>query len=167
MTSQYLTIFTTHSQIPLAALDLDFITSGSKLGIDKNSFLTKATFGADTRFWSTVSLKLMSLVRKSSGFFINFKLLFQSQVLGFLFLSTSIASGQNPASIQIQAENTSPTPPGGLLKDLAVWKSFLEMEFKAAFACSIKGPAASRSASVEAFFSVTSSLILAQLSCST
>ena len=39
------------------------------------------------------------------------------------------------------AENTSETP-GGLAKDLAIWKSFLSIEFKASSACLTSGPAA-------------------------
>lgn len=67
-----------------------------------------------------MSLNPNNLCKNSSGFFIIFKAAFHSQLLGFLFLSISIASGQNPANSQITAENTSPTPPGGLENDLAV-----------------------------------------------
>jgi hypothetical protein len=40
------------------------------------------------------------------------------------------------------AENTSGTPAGGLAKDLAIWKSFFSIEFKASSACLTSGPAA-------------------------
>ena len=65
------------------------------------------------------------------------------------------------------AEKTSGTPPGGFANDLAIWKSFLSIEFKASSACLTKGPAASNFYSVKAFFSSTSFLITAHLSAST
>jgi len=61
------------------------------------------------------------------------------------------------------AENTSGTPAGGLAKDLAVWKSFFSIEFKASSACLTRGPAASSLVSVTVFFSSTSFLITEHL----
>lgn len=55
---------------------------------------------------------------------------FQSDCLGFLFLSASI-SLKNPDNNHIVAPKTSGTPPGGLANDLATWKSFFSIEFKA------------------------------------
>jgi len=71
-----------------------------------------------------MSLKLRSFCKNSSGFFIIFRADFQSVALGRLFLSTSMASGKKEASKYIHEANTSGTPDGGLVQDLAVWKSF-------------------------------------------
>jgi hypothetical protein len=49
---------------------------------------------------------------------------------------------KNPDKSQIVAEKTYGTPPGGLAKDLAVWKSFFSIEFNASSACFTSGPAA-------------------------
>jgi hypothetical protein len=54
------------------------------------------------------------------------------------------------------AAKTYGTPPGGLANDLAIWKSFFSMEFKASSACLTKGPAASSLFSVYVFFCYTS-----------
>jgi len=67
-----------------------------------------------------VSLKPINFCINSSGFFIIFKDDFHSTFFGFLFLSTSIASFQNPANKNYVAANTSGTPEGGLDQLLAV-----------------------------------------------
>ncbi len=100
---------------------------------------------------------------KAFGSFISFWAAFQSNALGFLFLSASIYL-KKPESNQIVAPNTSGTPPGGLANDLAVWKSFFSIEFRAASAFATKGPAASNLASVVVFLDSTSALITPHLS---
>jgi len=106
------------------------------------------------------------LAKNSSGDFIILRALFQSVPLGFLFLSTSIASGKKPANKYIVALKTSGTPGGGLAQDLAYWKSVFLILFRAALADSTSGIAASRSAYVEDFLNSTSFLITAHLSAS-
>ena len=120
MTSQYMTMLMTQEQTPLAAGDLDSMTSGLKWSRARNMDFTAWTLEAGTWLASTMSLKDFSFSTNCSGFFINFTEDFQSQALGFLFLSMSMASGKNPARRNTVAENTSGTPAGGLDQDLAV-----------------------------------------------
>lgn len=84
---------------------------------------------------------------KAEGSFISFCDAFQSNTFGFFALSESIYL-QKPESNQIVAAKTYGTPPGGLANDLAIWKSFFSIEFKASSACLTKGPAASNLFSV-------------------
>lgn len=65
------------------------------------------------------------------------------------------------------AEKTSGTPAGGFAKDLAIWKSFFSMEFKAYSACLTSGPAASSFSSVMVFLDSTSFLMTEHLPSST
>ena len=92
-----------------------------------------------------MSLNPISFAKNSSGDFIIFKAAFQSEALGFLVLSTSIASGKKPARRYIVAAKASGTPAGGLAQDFAVRKSSFLIEFNASFAYSMSGIAASRS----------------------
>ncbi len=117
------------------------------------------TFAATTKLSSTNLPKSYKRVTNSSGFFIIFTAAFHSKDLGFLFLSTSIFSFQCPAIKSIQEANTSGTPAGGLVNDLAIVKSFFWIPCKDSLAYSIKGTAALRSASVDSFLAVTSVLI--------
>jgi hypothetical protein len=64
---------------------------------------------------------------------------FQSQLLGFLFLSISICSGKKPAKSQIVEAKHSSIPYGGLANDLAVEKSFFLMVSRAPRASSTIG----------------------------
>ncbi len=120
-------------------------------------------FELGTKFASTVSLKFINLFIKSNGLPIILTQDFQSNVFGFLFLSTSITSFQNPANIHIVAIKTSGTPYGGLVNFLAKSKSYFFKLFKASIAFYTNGTAASKSAWVLVFFSSTSFLITAQL----
>jgi hypothetical protein len=56
---------------------------------------------------------------------------FQSNCFGFLVFGSESIYLKNPDKSQMVAENTSGTPPGGLANDLATWKSFFSIEFKA------------------------------------
>lgn len=149
----------THEQIPLAAPDLTSIISTLKSSLLINWSFTILTLLGTTWFSSTILPKSYNLFNNSSGFFISFKADFHSKDFGFLFLSISIASGQCPAINNIAAAKTSGTPPGGLVNDLAVTKSFFWIPYKDFLASSTKGIAAAKSFSVDSFLAVTSSLI--------
>ena len=135
-------MFNTHEHKPAAAFDLASTTTGSKLGLERYVFLTSATLAAGTYPELTIYLNPNKACIKAFGSFINFWAAFQSACLGFLFLSASI-SLKKPDNNQIVAPKTSGTPPGGFANDLATWKSFFSIEFKASSACLTKGPAAS------------------------
>lgn len=101
------------------------------------------------------------------GSFMSFWAAFQSNCLGFFVFGSESISLKKPDSNQMVAEKTSGTPPGGLANDLATWKSFFSIEFKASSACLTNGPAASSLCSVIAFFDYTSFLITAHFCAST
>jgi len=88
-------------------------------------------------------LKPSNAAINAFGSFISFWAAFQSNCFGFLVFGSESISLKNPDSSQIVAEKTYGTPPGGLAKDLATWKSFFSIEFKAYSACLTNGPAAS------------------------
>jgi len=154
----------THEHKPAAAFDFASTTTGSKLGFERYVFLTSATLAGGISFELTIYLNPNKATMNAFGSFISFWAAFQSKALGFLVFGSESISLKNPDNSQIVAENTSGTPPGGLANDLATWKSFFSIEFKAYSACLTKGPAASNFYSVIVFFDYTSFLITPHLS---
>lgn len=121
----------THLHSPAAAFDLFSIISGLNSGDEMKSFLTVATLPGGTSPAFTIYLNPNRQAINAFGSFINFWADFHVQSFGFFeFLSKSI-SLKNEDSSHIVAENTSGTPVGGFANDLATWKSFLSIEFKA------------------------------------
>jgi hypothetical protein len=104
--------------------------------------LTTATFAGGSSFALTTYLNPSKTAMKAFGSFITFCAAFQSNAFGFLVVLSESISLKNPDNSQIVAEKTYGTPPGGLAKDFAVWKSFFSIELSASSACLTKGPAA-------------------------
>lgn len=161
ITSQYLTEFITHSHTAFAAELFFSIFDGSNSSLLKYQLLTIDTIAGFTQFASIISLKSNNLFLNSSGLPIRRRHDFQSTDFGFLFLSTSITSFQNPVNKYVAAANTSGIPGGGFVNDLTIQKSFLFTFSNAFLAYSAIGSAASRSAYVDAYFSETSVFITA------